>query len=143
MAANTDKRVFLVDEEMNPANYYIRALEECGMEPKQFRDVDSAFDAIVMNQPPLVILDVMMPPGRRYADADTSEGIFTGVLFFRDVRERFPSLRVIVLTNLQDLTPFQPWVLDANLKIARKCDYGPLHLAELAGSFGGFGIVAP
>ncbi len=44
----------------------------------------------------IFVVDVMMPPGTRYANDETHDGLITGLYVARDIRERFPSVPIIL-----------------------------------------------
>jgi len=124
------KRVLIIDEQREPLGYYVRALQRVGLEVDQVFDVDSGFDRACNPSLDLLILDCMLPPGKRYQDADTQLGLRTGVVFLEELRTIRPHLPVVVLTNtteaetLQRLNGYPPvWVLS-------KLDYPPYDLAD-------------
>ncbi len=49
--------------------------------------------------PDLVVVDFMMPPGTRLTMDDTFGGVQSGAHIARAVRERFPNVPIIILTN--------------------------------------------
>jgi CheY-like chemotaxis protein len=95
-------RIVLIDEEAVPMNYYVKALMKSGFEVVQFLDVEQALADVRARRPDLVILDMMMPPPDAYDEFDTEEGIMTGLFLFRDLRNLYPDLPIVVLTNLSD-----------------------------------------
>jgi CheY-like chemotaxis protein len=44
----------------------------------------------------MFVVDVMMPPGKRYAAEETHDGLITGLYIARDIRERFPFVPIIL-----------------------------------------------
>lgn len=50
----------------------------------------------------LVIMDVMMPAGRAFAEKDTRLGLRTGIYLYETLRTTEPDLPVLVLTNSHD-----------------------------------------
>jgi CheY-like chemotaxis protein len=50
----------------------------------------------------LLILDIMMPPGRVVSSGEAELGLRTGVKFYEKIRKKMPELPIIVLTNVRD-----------------------------------------
>ena len=50
----------------------------------------------------IYVVDVMIPPGRRYMNEETHDGLITGLYLAREIRERFPLVPIIIWsgTNL-------------------------------------------
>lgn len=102
MIGVAERKVAFIDDNVLGLRYYHAVLERWGFEVLPIRDVDSAlslkkeewesFDA--------VILDIMMPPGKAYEDAELALIDRTGVLLFHDIREIVPNIAILVLTNL-------------------------------------------
>lgn len=65
----------------------------------------------------LLILDIMMPPGKSFEGLDTMLGLRTGLRLYERVRETRPELPVIISTNVAD-----PEVRDYFSK-ERKCSF--------------------
>jgi len=80
--------------------------------------------------PEAVLLDVMMPPGDL---VNAGEGLRTGILLLREIRERWPAVPVIVLTNVSN-----PGILSAaegsGARVVRKQNVLPHDLPELVRS---------
>lgn len=49
----------------------------------------------------LIILDIMMPPGKVFEQVDTMEGLRTGVNLADVLNKKYPKIPILVLTNLQ------------------------------------------
>ncbi len=50
----------------------------------------------------LLVLDIMMPPGKSFGMDETQQGRRTGERFYERVRQRAPDLPVMILTNVRD-----------------------------------------
>jgi CheY-like chemotaxis protein len=60
-------------------------------------------DAATSSSPAdIYVVDVMIPPGDRYKNEETHEGLITGLYLAREIRERFPLVPIILWsgTNL-------------------------------------------
>lgn len=127
-------KVVIVDDEPVPTNYYLYALKMAGFDALVFGDVDEAAVAFQEwfsrgDMPAVVILDVMMPPGQSFARADTAEGLRTGLVFYLELRRKWPAVPMIALTHAQ-LTEGQ-FDGDPNAKVVSKVRCPPMDLVEL------------
>lgn len=129
------KRILMIDDDNLPMQYYITQLEKHRYEVKYFIKPDDAFRYIDNEKPHIdgIILDIMLPPGEKYKDTPTNQGLKTGVFVLRDLRAypEYSSVPVIILTNVRNPTTLAEFVENDLLKIAFKPDYPPLKLIEL------------
>ncbi len=127
--------VLLIDDEEFPMKYYRQALEMEGFQVEQIRDADTALDFAQKNRERIavILLDCMMPPGKRYRNEDTQGGILTGVFLFADLRKQCPATPVIVLTNVAEQETLDRFEKGPRVDVVEKLDCPPLELAELAG----------
>lgn len=106
-----ERRILLVDDECCPGQdspkgiymwYYAEALREADFEVTEVIGPDDALSELAAEGArfDLVVLDIMMPPGEAYKEVNTLEGLRTGVFLGSTLRERYPNLPVVVLTNL-------------------------------------------
>lgn len=95
-------------------------------------DVDKAlhfFEANV-DQIELLILDIMMLPGRSFEGQDTMLGLRTGLRFYEKVRQARPTLPVIISTNVMDPKVEEYFSKESWCVFLRKDDYFPSEFAE-------------
>jgi CheY-like chemotaxis protein len=125
--------VLLIDDERLPMSYYARALEKEGFAVKQFYDPDAVFDFIEHKNPRVdaIILDIMMLPGKRYENENTNEGLATGTYLYKDLRQQYPDVPFIVLTNVSHQQTLMRFQEEPDLTVAQKLDYPPFELARL------------
>lgn len=128
-----DPTVLLIDEEKLPLKHYIQVLKNTGFKALQCYDTDKCLELIERGIPDLVaiLLDVMMPPGRRFAKEETQNGLITGVLLYKEIRRLCPDVPVIVLTNVSDAETLKYLKEDRLTKIVQKLNYPPFRLARL------------
>lgn len=121
--------ILLVDEESIIPTMYKRAMEKLGLAVKHIREVDELFFTLERgrSRPDLIVLDIMMPWGTRYDEDTTDGGLRTGELVYQELREMFPIMPIIVLTNLSD---FLVMADDVNLHIIRKSGLQPFDFAD-------------
>jgi CheY-like chemotaxis protein len=111
---STPKRILFVDDAFVPTAaelavgymwYYTKALEEAGFQIVVATGPDEAL-AILSHDDKgfaLVIVDVMMPPGRSFAREDTVDGLRTGVFLAKRLAVLYGGVPVIILTNADPL----------------------------------------
>jgi CheY-like chemotaxis protein len=98
--------IMLIDDEEEAMKYYIKALELSEFDFIRFGDPDKVMDHVLdksKQKPNLVILDLIMPPGKRYrGKAECEEGTRTGYLLYEELRTHYSNVPFIVLTNLKN-----------------------------------------
>lgn len=124
--------IVIVDEELRRMETCIMEMEFSGFKLKPFRDVDTAWD--FLNSSPqdveLMVLDVMMPPGRLLASVDTEKGLRTGVLFYQRVKEALPDVPILILTNSPEQYVADTFADERLCWFLRKEDFEPYQLVE-------------
>jgi CheY-like chemotaxis protein len=78
----------------------------------------------------LLVLDIMMPPGRSFDSAQTRYGLDTGIRFYERVRRHSPALPVIILTNVTDEEAARHFRAQPSCWFLRKRDYLPYELEQ-------------
>jgi len=107
------KRVLLVDDEIAPGAipgegnymwYYAEALREAGFDVVEAVGPDAALETLDRTPDPfcIIILDIMMPPGKAFAETDTQQGLRTGLLLLDKITVLCPQVPVLVLTNVNN-----------------------------------------
>ena len=131
------KRILMIDDDRLPMEYYIRSLERNDFDVKYFTRPDDAFRYLDEEKPHLdsIILDIMLPPGEKYKDEQTDQGLRTGILLVKDFHgyADYSNTPVIVLTNVRNPRTLAELPESDLLKIAFKPDYPPKKLVELLG----------
>ena len=124
-------KILLIDDDRLPTDYYAYALKEEGMDVTHCEDANAARQQWRDLQPALVILDIMMPPGTEVRAEDTKEGLHSGIVLYKLLRQDLPTTPVIVLTNL--LAASELFLEDdGNLRVLRKARVPPLELAAIS-----------
>jgi CheY-like chemotaxis protein len=107
------KKILLIDDEIDPSAtephgdymwYYFEALQERKMDVKRAVGPDDALDLLSAEKGlfDLVIVDIMMPPGKTLAGEETGNGLRTGIAITEKIVELYPSIQIVVLTNSRD-----------------------------------------
>lgn len=121
--------LLMIDEGRSEMKTTVEELDLSGFQIEWKKDVDSGLDFFEHNftRIDLLILDIMMPPGRAFKDEDTQDGLRTGFSFYRVVRSIAPRLPVIMFTNFPDIR-FAGQYQAENCYVLRKIDYLPHEL---------------
>ena len=124
--------ILFVDDERRHTSDFVRELEESGYQISFQSNVDLALQFLEEseNDIELMILDIMMPPGKRFRDVDTDEGLRTGVYLYERAREIRPELPVIILTNVSDEELEVQFRREANCWYFQKKHYLPYEVAH-------------
>lgn len=95
--------VLFVDDEPEWTTAYRLELELAGYDLANCFSADQTLQWIAAQKrpPAVVVLDIIMQPGEAYTMEETKDGLETGFLLFRDIRARFPSVPVVILTSLK------------------------------------------
>lgn len=98
------KMVLFVDDEKEWIEAYMYELQACKIEARFIRTIDDADKFLQKNfdHVALLILDIMMPPGRIFSPGETDLGLRTGVKFYERIRKMAPELPIILLANVRD-----------------------------------------
>jgi CheY-like chemotaxis protein len=124
--------ILMVDDERRQMDSHYLELRYSGYDVEYFTGVDDALRALEArgDQVDLLILDIMMPPGAAFKDADTKQGLRTGVRFFERVRADRPNLPVIIFTNVSPNRLEERFKRERACRLLQKEDYLPFELAE-------------
>jgi DNA-binding response OmpR family regulator len=124
--------ILFVDDERRYMTAYVEELEAAGYHVSIKTTIDAAHDYFEEHLPEikLLILDIMMSPGKTFQDEDTHEGLRTGVNFYERVRDRAPDLPVIILTNADDEELIDRFDAEENCRYRQKEKYMPVEIAQ-------------
>jgi CheY-like chemotaxis protein len=100
--SKSKRRVIHLDDDILISEFYREELDDKGFEVRLMHRVSECFDELKKAEVwDALILDVMMPHAD-HAEFDYSQsddGLLTGVLITRKVRELYPDLPIFILTN--------------------------------------------
>ncbi|MGA3284043.1 MAG: response regulator [Verrucomicrobiota bacterium] len=126
-------RIVLIDDEHGPVDYYVQALVDSGHEVAHLDTVDKVFEYLQNPKPAdLFVVDIMMPTLGRPELKDAAEGLATGIVFWHQIRERFPGVPIIILTSVANPEILEGLPFDNKTQIESKIDTLPFELAEVA-----------
>lgn len=95
--------ILMIDDEPKWMKEYTFELEEAGFEVLQISNVDSLMvwlstsDNVTSLE--IIILDMMMPPGEKFANIDTKMGTLTGEFLLQYLHTIIPEVPKILLSN--------------------------------------------
>ncbi len=124
--------VLFVDDEKREMDSYVQELELSKYKVVFKKDVDEALEFFEKNltEIDLVILDIMMPPGRSFAQNDTQMGLRTGIAFYKKIRDKAPELPLLIFTNVSDEKVSEWFRKEKKCRFLRKEDYLPFELVD-------------
>lgn len=127
--------ILIIDDEAREMDSYVRELKLSGYRVVFQKDVDDALEFLRQNLQDirLVILDIMMPPGKAFKGENTRDGLRTGMFFYGRIREMAPDLPVVILTNVRDERVAKRFHKENRCWFLRKEDYLPFELVEEIG----------
>jgi CheY-like chemotaxis protein len=106
-------KILLLDDEINPGAeapdmdymwHYAKALEEAGHLVTAVNRADDALRKLKSKKKrfSLVVLDIMMPPGRALVREPHLKGMRTGIRLGLKLSKEYPKLSIVILTNSRD-----------------------------------------
>ena len=120
--------ILFVDDERRIMDSYLQYLRAM-MAPHNYQvefvsDIDEAVTFFERNLETLdlVILDIMMPPGK-FTSERTNGGLKTGLAFYEKVREVSKDLPIIIFTNFFDHEVDEKFRRDQNCRFLQKVNY--------------------
>lgn len=97
---NGNARILWVDDDRSMVQPYVSRLRGAGFDVQYLDNVDEAVREIEHKRPyDLIIWDMAMPPGLRFAEMPTQGGFQTGRLFHDLVRRNYPDTLMLLFTN--------------------------------------------
>ena len=133
-------KIILIDDESREMDSYFQELKLAFKNKYEIvfvKNVDSAYEFLQKNYDriKLVILDVMMPPGKLLKYVDTDDGLRTGVLFHKKIRNIFSDLPIIIFTNFSSEELENQINQDKKSKFIRKTECLPFELVVNINNF--------
>ncbi len=127
------KQILVIDDDRLPMEYYISRLQKSNYDVLYYLNPDDMFKDIGKEKPHIdgIILDIMLPPGQKYKDKPTNQGLRTGVFLLCDLLGEYPNIPIIVFTNVRNPKTLAEFSQGELLKTAFKPDYAPKKLVEL------------
>ena len=124
--------ILFIDDELRQMENYIEELRLSGHEVEFKNNVDDALIFLEINIAKLkiIILDIMMPPGKLFQNGDVEYGLRTGVKFYRKIRTLSNKIKVVVLTNVSDEKVAEQFQNEKNCWFFPKEEILPYQLAE-------------
>lgn len=107
-------KVLFIEEDLASVRFYIKEMQDEKLEVVHIRKADEVLNKLdsAGATVSLIILDSAMPPGKSYESKATESGTQTGQFLFADIRERLPTVPIIILSNFSGLE----WIQKASEK---------------------------
>src|SRR5438552_1263795 len=124
--------VLIVDDESLHASFYELALKRKQFTVIRATSVEEGLERVVADRPDVVVVDIMMPPGKLYENAQHFEGLRTGVYLIQDIQRLSPESTIVVATvvkNPETLDMLREMLPAAQVVLKR--EYDPPKLADL------------
>jgi CheY-like chemotaxis protein len=97
--------VLFIDDDRRLIQLYAEAVKVAGLDPQCTHNPDDALEYLRADRPAEVIIwDMMMLPGREFANVDTEGGLSTGRFLYEKMRMLRPDAVFVLLTN----QPYDP-----------------------------------
>jgi CheY-like chemotaxis protein len=125
-------KILIIDDENIQASFYEWAFRRKAYDVKRVMEVDRALDIVAEWSPDVIVLDIMMPPGKRYAAKQHFSGLRTGVFLIPDLLDCLPSVIIVVSTAVKNAETLE--MVRAKLpaeQVTLKAEYDPQRLADL------------
>ena len=125
-------RVILIDDDHGPMDLYVQALRQSGFHVEHLDTVSQALDHVVKANKPadLYLIDIMMPPEDALTLEESQYGLTSGIVVYRRLRQRFPDVPVIMLTNISNPEILEILPADAHTTKEAKIDVLPFDLVQ-------------
>ena len=121
--------ILFIDDEPRIMDSY-RSYLEITLKPDGYNvvfcsDVDKAvaYFESHLGEIDLIILDIMMPPGKSFQNKKTSGGLKTGLFFYDEIRAKAPELPVLIFTNFVDEEEERRFRKDPRCSFLHKSSY--------------------
>ena len=98
----TVRSVLLIDDEIYQTRYYVNSLTDAGFTVTLASSTDDALAILGRRRFDVIVLDVMMPPGKALDAIDTAGGFRTGISLARTISHKWPKSRIVALTSCLD-----------------------------------------
>jgi CheY-like chemotaxis protein len=121
------KVILIVDNEELQMQYYINVLEMGGFKVFHCLKADLIVKMVNKTNPDLIILDMMMPPGRKYKQLNHNNGLWTGRLVLEDLMKSNPDKNIIIFSQIPR-SALNEWIPNDKVSFVSKLDYSPSQL---------------
>jgi CheY-like chemotaxis protein len=130
------KHILMIDDDLFMMEVYETALKESQFEVTRFSGENCVAQGVHFleekaSSVDLVIVDIMMPPGKTLKDQDTNQGMKAGVVLLEMLKVKYPNLPLLGLTNmnrerLEQIQNMVPWT-----RILQKAHCPPFKLVKI------------
>lgn len=127
--------ILIIDDNVHDVSALREELELSGIEVCLQTSVDSALTFFRENQTlvELVVLDIVMPPGKSAPSDEPLNGLTTGLFVFKQLRQVKGDVPIIVLTNSSSLE--NVFLKQPRCKFLRKTEYFSFEVVQEIAKF--------
>ncbi len=114
--------ILFVDDEKREMDSFVKELELSGYKVEFIQNVDTALSFFDENAEKIEILivDIMMPSGLKLKEKPTRKGLSTGFFLQEIIREKKPTLPIIIFTNVPE-NNISEYIDDEMVKKLEEC----------------------
>jgi DNA-binding NarL/FixJ family response regulator len=124
--------VALIDDEHGPIDYYEQALTESGHRVERFDTVEGVFVHLENKRPAdIYVVDIMMPTHGHPRLKEAANGLASGIVLHREIRNVFPNVPIIILTSISNPEILESLPVDEKTRIESKIDILPFELVGI------------
>jgi len=139
-------RILFIDDEFSPEgdtddsfgsymSLYKLELTDEGYDVDPSNNVDDAWDKLNSKKYDLVIIDIMMPPGKLFQAVDTKRGVRVGYHLAKKVLELFADMPIILLSAVANIDHSEDFSEPGStIKIVSKLEATPSYFCEIVAS---------
>ena len=113
--------------------YYREAIQSADFVVRHIRETDEAVEYVMAHQEEIavILLDWMMPAGKRYEHQETEDGSRTGLFLYGDLRRICPAVPIVILTNVQVSESTGLLQVEPETPIRAKLECTPIDLVDV------------
>lgn len=126
-------KITLIDDEHGPMDFYVIALRKSGFEVEHLDNVADALKHIAETPTPsdFYIIDLMMPVGESGLNLERAKyGLASGIEIHRQLRQRFATVPVMILTSVSNPTIIGAIPFDDRTTCEAKIEVLPFELVD-------------
>jgi DNA-binding NtrC family response regulator len=127
--------VVLIDDEHGPIDFYVQALTEGEHSVEQLDTVEKLLAHLDKGvAADVYVVDIMMPTHGNPQMRAAADGLASGIVLHKRIRERFPNVPIIMLTSISNPAVIAGLQVESNTRIESKVDTLPSDLVDLVNS---------
>ena len=116
------KTILWIDDDIYSIYNMIELLKDEGFNVISINNIDEAIEKLdeLQNKIDIVILDIMMPPGKTFSTIESKGGFASGLALARYIKKEIPHLPIICFSGAADTEDIISWFQNKSIPIVRK-----------------------